>query len=315
MKKPFEPELIAPCGMNCGICAAYLRDKRKCFGCKSRDKKCSIRNCERYLKNKFRFCYECDSFPCERIKRLDKRYRTKYEMSMIENLEFIRKKGITKFIENEIERWKCPECGGVICVHNKNCYRCGKGVPKTGKIGRFAKILKKETNENTLVKIMRDSDRYESFNNTKKATWWRDAMVRLENELGRDNAQEIMLACGQKCCGESHRKLARQYWQESKNLKEFIDKLNNHIYRGQVSGIAGGRLKVKDAHTITGGYDQCYCGQVKHTTEPFPNDIYCHCAAGWLKMLFESAFEKPVNVKMIQSILNGADSCEFLINF
>jgi len=322
MKKPFESKLIAPCGMNCGICMAYLRKKNKCPCCREIDinksvtrAKCKIKNCEIFQKDKSKFCFECNNYPCARIKHLDKRYRTKYEMSMIENLNLIKEKGIGKFIEKEMKRWKCPVCGEMICVHNKQCYNCGKVIPITGRIGRFAKILKKETNENTLVKIMRDSDKYESFNGTKKAAWWRDAMVRLENELGRDNAQETMLACGQKCCGETHRKLARQYWQESKNLKEFIDKLNNHIYRGQVSGMAGVRLKVEDTHTITGGYDQCYCGQVKHTKEPFPNDIYCHCAAGWLKMLFESAFEKPVNVEMIQSILNGADSCEFLINF
>jgi hypothetical protein len=42
------------------------------------------------LEKKFRYCYECDEFPCARVKRLDKRYRTKYEMGMIENLEYIR---------------------------------------------------------------------------------------------------------------------------------------------------------------------------------------------------------------------------------
>lgn len=134
MSKPFKQELIAPCGMNCGICVAYLRDKRKCLGCRLRDKKCGIRNCEKFQKNKFKYCHECDTFPCARIKRLDKRYRTKYEMSMIENLEYIRENGVGKFIEGEITRWKCPKCGGVICVHNRKCYTCGtQGIPKTGK--------------------------------------------------------------------------------------------------------------------------------------------------------------------------------------
>ena len=134
MSKPFKQELIAPCGMNCGICVAYLRDKRKCPGCRLRDKKCGIRNCEKFQKNKFKYCYECDTFPCARIKRLDKRYRTKYEMSMIENLEYIRENGVSKFIEREITRWKCPKCGGVICVHHRKCYTCGtQGIPKTGK--------------------------------------------------------------------------------------------------------------------------------------------------------------------------------------
>lgn len=30
----FEKHLIAPCGMNCGTCIAYLRDKNKCPGCR-----------------------------------------------------------------------------------------------------------------------------------------------------------------------------------------------------------------------------------------------------------------------------------------
>ena len=46
------PELIAPCGMNCGICMAYLREKNKCPGCRVIDinksisvQKCKIKNC------------------------------------------------------------------------------------------------------------------------------------------------------------------------------------------------------------------------------------------------------------------------------
>ncbi len=27
---------------------------------------------------KLRFCFECESYPCKRLKALDKRYRTKY---------------------------------------------------------------------------------------------------------------------------------------------------------------------------------------------------------------------------------------------
>ena len=39
-------------------------------------------------------------------------------MSMIENLNFIKEKGIKKFLEKEAVKWQCPECGGVICCHN-----------------------------------------------------------------------------------------------------------------------------------------------------------------------------------------------------
>src|SRR5512146_1334521 len=100
--------LIAACGMNCGICMAYLRDKKKCPGCGGTviGKPvycigCQIKNRE-FLQNvKPGFCFQCDRFPCARLKHLDKRYRTRYGMSMIENLENIRELGIRKFVANE----------------------------------------------------------------------------------------------------------------------------------------------------------------------------------------------------------------------
>ena len=76
--------------------------------------------------SKAKYCFKCKNFPCDYLKHLDKRYRIKYNMSMIENLENINKLGIRKFIKNEKMKWGCPECGGTICVHKGYCYRCGK---------------------------------------------------------------------------------------------------------------------------------------------------------------------------------------------
>ncbi len=125
--------LIAPCGMNCGICMAYLREKKKCPGCggPDRDKSpsclaCKVKNCEFLQNEKQGFCFQCEQYPCARLKHLDKRYRTRYGMSMIENLENLRRLGIRKFVENERVRWACPECGGTICVHRGYCSTCGK---------------------------------------------------------------------------------------------------------------------------------------------------------------------------------------------
>lgn len=44
---------------------------------------------------------------------------------MIENLENIKENGMKMFLEREAEKWRCPECGGVICCHNGICYNCG----------------------------------------------------------------------------------------------------------------------------------------------------------------------------------------------
>jgi hypothetical protein len=137
-QKMMEERLIAPCGMNCALCMAYLRDNNTCPGCreenKSKSKSCSnckIKNCEELKNNNDTYCFSCAQFPCARIKHLDKRYRTKYQMSMLENLDTINKSGIQNFIKNEEIKWTCSVCGGTICVHKGNCYSCGskKVVP------------------------------------------------------------------------------------------------------------------------------------------------------------------------------------------
>lgn len=126
-------ELIAPCGMDCGLCMAFVRDKNRCLGCRADDDgkaksclACSIRNCEVIRSGEVTFCNDdCGRFPCPRLKRLDARYREKYRMSMLENLRVIREQGVDAFVASERERWVCPTCGGLQCVHTPECVYCG----------------------------------------------------------------------------------------------------------------------------------------------------------------------------------------------
>jgi Protein of unknown function (DUF3795) len=132
-KNAMSAALIAPCGMNCRLCQAYGRDRNACPGCRGDDSLkpktrvlCRIKTCEKIVRGKVRYCFNCDSFPCDRLNHLDTRYRTKYGMSMIDNLAHIKKSGIRLFIRNEKEKWTCPECGQLICVHQPQCLFCGR---------------------------------------------------------------------------------------------------------------------------------------------------------------------------------------------
>ena len=93
--------------------------------------------CELLGKGKVRFCYECEAFPCKRLNSLDKRYRTKYHMSMIENLECIQEHGLEQYLEREEEKWRCPECGAVICCHNGLCLNCNLDTLRRNKKYRW----------------------------------------------------------------------------------------------------------------------------------------------------------------------------------
>lgn len=131
--EPFPKlSLIASCGMNCSLCMAYQRKRNHCPGCRADEYKpvsrvrCKIKNCEVLVSQKFKFCHECKDFPCINLKKLDKRYRTKYHMSMVENLTNIQTIGISEFCSNEESRWTCRKCGGTICVHKHGCLCCGE---------------------------------------------------------------------------------------------------------------------------------------------------------------------------------------------
>lgn len=127
----FKEELIAPCGINCGTCIAFLREKNRCHGCRHANlnipvsrMSCIIKKCEELAKTESKLCVDCLRFPCARLKQLDKRYRTRYHTSLIRNLVTIRETGIENFLANEARKWSCPNCGSSLSVHRDSCLKC-----------------------------------------------------------------------------------------------------------------------------------------------------------------------------------------------
>lgn len=111
---------IAPCGMNCELCHTFQNEKKNCPGCRNRQTSCVIWNCDK----REIYCFECESFPCKRMKELDLRYRTKYAMSMIENLTYIKTHGEPAFLQQQKEKYTCPDCGKLHTVHYNYCIHC-----------------------------------------------------------------------------------------------------------------------------------------------------------------------------------------------
>jgi hypothetical protein len=118
-----DPTLIAACGMNCNVCLGHLREKNRCPGCtkfpltKKTRLNCKLRIC---TQRSGRFCFSCEEFPCQRLKSLDKRYRTRFAMSEIENLENIRDNGLENFMKSQEKKYIHGNC--VFCVHNGKLY-------------------------------------------------------------------------------------------------------------------------------------------------------------------------------------------------
>lgn len=138
MKVTPRVNLIAPCGMDCGVCSAYLAYShhipRKrglithCSGCRTRQKKCAYLkgHCARLAKGKVEYCFQCGVYPCERLKHLDWRYQTTYGMSFLANLDLIRKEGPEALVVLQHARFGCARCGELRSVHNQRCFVCDK---------------------------------------------------------------------------------------------------------------------------------------------------------------------------------------------
>jgi hypothetical protein len=125
--------LIAPCGINCRLCRAYVRNKKECPGCRGDDSfksktraACAIENCEKLIEGDFKYCFSCDDFPCARLRHLERRYTSNYGVSVLNNLMEIQEKGISSFVKSENKKWICSKCGEVICMHKGQCISCGQ---------------------------------------------------------------------------------------------------------------------------------------------------------------------------------------------
>jgi hypothetical protein len=95
-------------------------DLNKPKSCRS----CVIVNCESLKRTASGYCYDCDKYPCTRLMQLDRRYRTKYGMSMVDNLSFIREHGMIRFLNNQEIGWTCKVCGSGLSVHRGFCLNC-----------------------------------------------------------------------------------------------------------------------------------------------------------------------------------------------
>lgn len=129
--------LVGHCGIYCGACRAYLvlkKDllkikgyKRGCKGCILQNKNCAfiVRDCPQLRKKEIEYCFKCEKFPCQNLKRIDNMYLIRYNVSLLENLKRIQEVGVNKWVEEQAILYTCPECGGEICVHDAECYDCG----------------------------------------------------------------------------------------------------------------------------------------------------------------------------------------------
>lgn len=114
---------------------------------------------------------------------------------------------------------------------------------------------------------------------------------------------DTMRKCGSCCSSANAIKIAKKLYAKSSSITEFLDLLNE-------ADIGGRNLHYFNNKIIV-VYTKCYCNIPKKITGM--NKNYCECSAGWYKKLFSEVFEKDVSVKILNTIINGANECTFEI--
>jgi len=118
-------DLVAPCGIDCGICELYScrhnhdlfirlaerglpKEKLPCDGCRAVEGNCQVigEACATYkcaAQKKVRFCHECDEFPCEKLNPAADRAEVLPHNLKVFNLCTIKGIGLDAFVEKSDE--------------------------------------------------------------------------------------------------------------------------------------------------------------------------------------------------------------------
>lgn len=115
--------------------------------------------------------------------------------------------------------------------------------------------------------------------------------------------QGVMYKCGGNCLAKEIIELAKDIYEKSSSMDEFLAGMND-------IGIGGKNLHMGNGKIIA-IYKNCYCDIPQEVQKCNPS--YCQCSAGWFYHLFSAVLGKTVSVKIVNTITNGAKECTFEI--
>jgi hypothetical protein len=216
-------------------------------------------------------------------------------------------------------------------------------------LAKFSSCLDEIVGEETRKKVMTGSEGLSSHSSRQEViVWSRQAMERLDSLVDEEKRQEIMTGCacqypesGLQAIRETyeatqdidlvHQMLQEQFESFLKDSMGLDDSLVEEIVK-RGWGSAG----VKTGNTIIAtkipksGYlveymqetdpDKkrqvyCHCPRIREVlkTSGTISPTYCYCGAGFYKGIWERILQRPVEVKVLESVLKGDDVCKIAI--
>ena len=140
-------------------------------------------------------------------------------------------------------------------------------------------------------------DPLEGFRNE----WVKAFLKNLDASFDEAGRIRLMESCGRDCARRGATKMAESY---RGNVDGMIAALAGHLGKENVK---------RDSERVILIYPECYCPMVSKSKESL-SDTWCECSKGWVLEMFGIAADKPVEVKLVQSIKRGDAVCRFEIS-
>jgi len=215
---------------------------------------------------------------------------------------------------------------------------------------KFSKCIEDVAGQEISKNILKDSESHSDDSNREDIIKWsKEALEKLENLIDKEKIIEIMTGCACQYPKEQLQEIRKSYektkdisiahkilQEQFKSLlhnptldlsKVIIDDIiekgwgsagiiqANKVIATKIpkSGFINDYYKTNDLEKKRQIY--CHCPRVRDTlkTNKKLPETYCYCGAGFYKGIWEEILQKPVNIKILKSVMKGDDVCSFEI--
>lgn len=193
--------------------------------------------------------------------------------------------------------------------------------------------LDQSMGETVRKEVMEGSEELKSRSSgDKKAKWVQCAMEKLDELVDEETRKNVLMSCSHVFPKTRLRPLKNRYKETGK-----IDAVLELMHKDRSwGGLSYYEYPTREGNTIyvtkipfnPKKYDQstdetekkyhyCHCGLVKASIKAPEIKIspsFCYCGAGWYKTLWEGVLDKPVQIEMLKSVIQGDDCCTFAVH-
>ena len=188
---------------------------------------------------------------------------------------------------------------------------------------RLSKALKEIVGEDIRDRII--SEWNDNTSPEDKADWTKQTLEKLDALIPDKKTRiDVLARCSCACFDEDKMAPLRELYRKSGDIDELLDAMyQNPFYvrpRREGNRIFFTKMPFDaEAHTKASSPEErcrtyCHCEWAQAATRKM-SLTHCYCGAGWYKAIMEGILERPVEIDISKSVLQGDDVCEIMVKF